>query len=64
MPCCWDADVKAENQRIAGGTSKIEPDLLGQGKQEKGDNEMEKKVKMLFKISAKKSQGVAIMGSF
>lgn len=45
MPCCWDGDGKAENQKIGGGTSKIEPDLLGQEKQEKGhegDNEVEK----------------------
>lgn len=67
MPCCWEADVKAENHRIAGGTSKIEPDVLGQEKQEKGhegDNKMEKNKKFCSKVSAKKSQGVAIMGSF
>jgi len=42
VPCCRKADVKADNQRRGGGTSKIEPDLLGQEKQEKGhegDNE-------------------------
>lgn len=45
MACCWEADVKAENERIAGETSKFEPDLPGQEKQEKGhegDNEVEK----------------------
>lgn len=55
MPCCWEADFKAENQRIGGGTSK-KPDLLGQEKQEKGhegDNEMEKN-KILFKSMCQK----------
>lgn len=52
MPFCWGAEAKAESQRIVGATSKIEPDLLGQEKQEKGregDNEMGKKIKIVFK---------------
>lgn len=43
MPFCWEAEFKAENQRVVGRTSKIEPDLLGQEKQGTwGDNDIEK----------------------